>query len=200
MPRSSRTLSYFRKHSLTPFVQNQILACLKWLSEFQVLACIPLDGSISIEEIADLASVPETLLGRVVRMTATVGFLQEPQPGHITHTRLSAPFVTNLSFLDATMFLADTAAPAALHMAAATQSHGQNSAYSVAFPTSQPFLSACMESTKLQRQWMAYCRCVGAVDNGVTELISRLKWRSLGNACIVDVSLMLLDECFSLLF
>lgn len=167
-------------------IQNQILACLKWLSKFQVLACIPLDGSISIEEIADLASVPETLLGRVVRMTATVGFLQEPRPSHIAHTRLSTPFVTNLAFLDAIMFLADTAAPAALHMASATQRHSQSSAYSIAFTTTQPFLTACIENTKLQRQWSAYCRCVGAVENGVTELINRLKWRSLGNACVVD--------------
>jgi hypothetical protein len=172
---------------------------LKWLSKFQVLACIPLDGSISIEEVADLASVPETLLSRVVRMTATVGFLQEPQPGHIAHTRLSTPFVTNLAFQDATMFLADTAAPAALHMAAATQRHGQTSAYSIAFPRSQPFFSACIENTKLQRQWLAYCRCVSAVEHSVTELISRLKWRRLGNACIVDVSLKIFDACRSLI-
>ncbi|KAF2464733.1 uncharacterized protein BDR25DRAFT_296310 [Lindgomyces ingoldianus] len=167
-------------------IQNQLLACLKWLSEFQVLACIPLDGSISIEEIADLASVPETQLGRVVRMMATAGFLHEPHPGHIAHTSLSAPFVTNLAFLDAAMFLAETAAPTALHMPAATQRQGRQSAYSLAFPGSQPFPSACVERTKLQRQWSAYRRCVGDVDDSATELIGRLKWRSLGNACIVD--------------
>ncbi|KAL9066490.1 MAG: hypothetical protein Q9161_007553 [Pseudevernia consocians] len=104
--------------------QNQILACLKWLGEFQVLACIPLGGSIPAKEVADLAGVPETQLCRVVRMTAIAGFLHEPRPGHIAHTALSAPFVTNLSFLDTTMFLAEIAAPTALHMATATQRHG----------------------------------------------------------------------------
>ncbi|KAI1378723.1 hypothetical protein F4677DRAFT_453398 [Hypoxylon crocopeplum] len=167
-------------------IQNQLLACLKWLSEFQVLACIPLNGSLSVEEVADLASVPETQLGRVVRMTATAGFLQEPQPGHIAHTPLSAPFVTNLAFLDAAMFLAETAAPAALHMATATQCHGNQSAYSIAFPTSQPFPSVCVERTRLQRQWSAYRLCVGDFDDGVNELLGWLKWSSLGSAYIVD--------------
>ncbi|KAK9437178.1 uncharacterized protein VB005_08161 [Metarhizium brunneum] len=152
----------------------------------QVLACIPLDSSISTEEVADLVCVPETQLIRVVRMTATAGFLHEPQPGHISHTALLTSFVTNLAYLDAAMFLAETAAPAALHMADATRRHyGQNqTGYLAAFPASQTFLSACMETTKLQRQWLAYRQCVDDVDDAVTELLGRLKWRSLGNASV----------------
>ena len=177
--------------------QNQLLACLDWLSEFQVLACIPLSGSIAAKDVADLTGVPETQLCRVVRMTATAGFLHEPRPGQIAHTALSAPFVTNLSYLDATKFLAETAAPTALHMTTATQRHGHlespsDSAYSIAFNTSQPFQSACVERTKLQRQWSAYRRCAGDKDDGLTELLGRLNWRSLGSAYIVDVSVLLL--------
>ena len=180
--------------------QIQLLACLKWFGEFQVLACIPLSGSILAKDVADLAGVPETHLWRVVRMTATAGFLQESPPGHIAHTALSAPFVTNLSFLDATMFLAETAAPTALHMATATQRHGRlespsDSAYSIAFNTPQPFEAACIERSRLHRQWSAYRRCAGDMDDSVTELLGRLNWLSLGSACIVDVSFLLLDAC-----
>jgi hypothetical protein len=176
-------------------VQNQLLACLQWLGEFQVLACIPLSGSVPAKDVADLAGVPETQLCRIVRMTATAGFLNEPQPGHIAHTALSAPFVTKLSYLDAAMFLAETAAPISLQMAAATQRHGHSnrpseSAYTLAFNTSQTFQSACEQRTKLQRQWSAYLRCAGDMGDSVTELLGRLDWRSLGNACIVDVSLV----------
>ncbi len=128
-------------------------------------------------------------------MTATAGFLYEPQPGHIAHTALSTPFVTKLSYLDAAMFLAGTAAPTALQMATATQRHGHSnspneSAYTVAFNTSQTFKSACEQRTKLQSQWSAFLRCAGDTGDSVTELLSRLDWRSLGNACIVDVSLL----------
>ena len=163
-----------------------------------MLACIPLSGSILAKDLADLAGVPETHLWRVVRMTATASFLHESPPEHIAHTALSAPFVTNLSFLDATMFLAETAAPTALHMATATQRHGwldsrSDSAYSIAFNTPQPFEAACVERARLHRQWSAYRRCAGDMDNSITELLGQLNWLSLGSACIVDVSLLLLD-------
>ncbi|KAI1493818.1 O-methyltransferase family protein [Biscogniauxia mediterranea] len=172
--------------------QNQLLACLRWLGEFQVLACIPLSGSVPLRDVAELAGVPEHQLCRIVRMTATAGFLQEPQPGYIAHTALSAPFVTKLFYLDAAMFLAETAAPTALQMASATQRSGNSefsteSAYNTAFNTPQSFAAACKQRTKLQRQWAAYRRCAGEGDSGVVELLSRLDWRSLGSACIVDV-------------
>ncbi|KAL9608104.1 MAG: hypothetical protein Q9167_007042 [Letrouitia subvulpina] len=158
----------------------------------QVLACIPVNGSVSIKDVADLANVPELLLCRIVRMTATAGFLNEPQPGHIAHTALSAHFVTKLSYLDAAMFLARTAAPIALQMVTATQRYGQTSspsesAYAIAFNTSQTFQSACEQQTKLQTQWSAYLRCAGDMDDNVTELLNLLDWQGLGNACIVDI-------------
>lgn len=173
--------------------QVQILACLRWLGEFQVLACIPLTGTISMNDVADLAVVPETQLCRVVRMTATVGFLREPRIRHIAHTPLSASFVTNLSFLDATVFLAETAATSALHMTTPTDQDGQkeatgDSAYLRAFNASQPFEFACTERTRLQRQWSAYRRCAGDFEDCLTDILGRLNWRSLGNACVVDVS------------
>lgn len=178
-------------------VQNQLLACLQWLGEFQVLAYIRLNGSVPAKDVAELAGVPETQLCRIVRMTATAGFLHEPQPGHIAHTALSAPFVTKLSYLDAAMFLTEIGAPVAMQMAAATQRHGHGqsagpskSAYALAFNTSQTFQSACEQRPKLQRQWSAYLRCAGEMGDSVTELLNQLDWRSLGNACIVDVSLV----------
>ena len=174
-------------------LQSQLLACLQWLGEFQVLAYIRLTGSVPAKDVADLAGVPETQLCRVVRMTATAGFLHEPLPGYIAHTALSAPFVTKLSYLDAALFLARTAAPAALKMAAATQRYGHSDrpnecAYTIAFDTSQTFQMACEQRTKLQRQWSAYLGCAGDLGDSFTELLSQLNWRDLGNSSIVEVS------------
>jgi hypothetical protein len=125
-------------------------------------------------------------------MTATAGFLSEPQPGEIAHTALSARFVTDLSFYDALMFLAESAAPSALKMAAATEQQGRqrdsnDSAYSLAFNTTKPFQSACLEQPKLKRQYKAYVRYTGAASNGFIDLLGRLNWGSMGNACVVDV-------------
>lgn len=158
--------------------------------------------------------MPEAQLVRVVRMMATAGFLCEPRPGYVAHTALSAPFVTNLALLDAAVFLTETAAPAALQMAAATprrrqegenhHSYHQNqpSAYSIAASLSQSsqahqsFDFACAEQAKLRRQWSAYRHFVagnGDSDgdgdgDSVVRLLGRLNWNSLGRACIVDVS------------
>jgi hypothetical protein len=167
-----------------------------------VLACIPLGSSVRIQDVADLASVPESQLCRVLRMMTMVGFLHEPQPGHVAHTALSASFVTRPSHLDAAMFLAETVAPTALHMASATKRYGQSdnpseSAYSVAFNTSQPFRSTCEQRPKLQRQWPAYLRYISdAVDDGAAaELLGRLDWFNLGNARVADVSFPSLPDC-----
>lgn len=157
------------------------------------MALVPLDNWVSAEEVAHLAGVPEAQLSRIVRMTATASFLYEPQPGHIAHTSLSAAFVTNLSLFDATMFLADSAAPTAMSMSTATQRQSPmetvngNSAYSIAFNTEKPFQAACSEQPRLHRRYVAYSRYTGATDDGFIELLSRLNWGSLGRACVVEV-------------
>ena len=134
-----------------------------------------------------------------MRMTATAGFLCEPQSDHVAHSALSAPFVTKPSFLDAAMFLSETAAPAALQMAAATQRFGDSqrpdeSAYNLTFNISATFASACAQRPKLQRQWLAYLRyATGDVDTSLTEILKRFDWLNLGKATVVDVSLFTLD-------
>jgi hypothetical protein len=171
-----------------------LLACLQWLGGFQVLACIPLSGSVPLKDVADIAGVPEQQLERVVHTMATAGFLHEPQPGHVAHTPLSAPFVIKPSLLDAGIFLSETAAPAALHMAAATRrfegsQRANESAYNVAFNTPVTFGAICEQSSKLQRQWHAFQHYgIGDVDTGVQEVLTRLDWAALGHVSVVDVS------------
>lgn len=161
-----------------------------------MLACIPLSGSVPFKDVADLAGVTETQICRVVRMTATAGFLHEPQPGHVAHSNMSAPFVTKPSFLDAAMFVSEIAAPTALQMAVATQRFGHSQrpnecAYNLAFNTPTTFASACEGQSRLQRQWPAYLRYgTGDVDASITDILTRLDWPSLGNTSVVEVSLL----------
>ncbi|OTA95467.1 hypothetical protein M434DRAFT_379694 [Hypoxylon sp. CO27-5] len=174
--------------------QSQLLACLRWLGDFQVLPCIPLNDNAPIKDVADLTGVSETQLSRIVRMTATAGFLREPRPGFIAHTALSARFVTQYSFLDATTFLAETGVPTALQTSAAARFQGQpgrpsesTTPYSIAFNTSQAFPLACEQRKRLQRQWTAFSRCSGDVEDCITEVLGQLDWLRVGDACIVDV-------------
>ncbi|KAL4987681.1 hypothetical protein BDW68DRAFT_197225 [Aspergillus falconensis] len=185
-------------------VQNQLLACLQWLGEFQVLACIPLTGAVPMKDVADLAGVPETHLSRIVRMTATAGFLQEPDPGQVAHSALSAPFVTKPSYLDAVMFLVSTVAPSALQMPAATQRFGSSlrpneTAYNLALNNPATFASTSELRPKLQRQWPAFLRYgTNDTDDRVTELLSRLDHFLRGSISVVEVGARSLDRATTL--
>ncbi|GKZ22343.1 hypothetical protein AbraIFM66951_007976 [Aspergillus brasiliensis] len=157
--------------------QNQYLACLHWLGEFQVLACIPLSDSVPFQDVAELAGIPESHLRRVVRMMAATGFLREPEPGHVAHSALSASFVTRPSYLDAAMFLAETAAPAALQMPATSRD-----------PVSTPLAmtTAHAQLPKLQRQWSAYLQYgLGHTDGNILEPLDQFDWLGLGGATVV---------------
>lgn len=154
--------------------KNQLLACLKWLGEFQVIACVPLSGSVSIEELADLTDVPRSILSRVVRMTATAGFLHEPKPGFVAHTSLSSSFSTELNHFDAAMFLCNNVAPSALRLASVTQSQNLNSQHPVDGP-------------QQNRQWSAYDHSLGGLNDSLTTMLSQWNWQSLGEASIVHV-------------
>ncbi|KFY14210.1 hypothetical protein V492_02775 [Pseudogymnoascus sp. VKM F-4246] len=174
--------------------QIEILASLRWLAEFQVLACIPFDESLPVEDLADLVGVPESQLVRVIRLTATCGFLREPISGFVSHSALSAQFITNQSLLDATVFIADLATPTALQMPQATQRFGNSSsatdsAYNLALNTVRPFHVAVQERSRLRRQWSAYlCHAAGLhQEEEIVDVLSKLNWSNLGNACIVEV-------------
>ncbi|EAU31625.1 predicted protein [Aspergillus terreus NIH2624] len=168
----------------------QLLACLQWLGRSQVLICLPLGSSFSVRDLAQLCGVSETTLSRVVRLTATAGFLQEPQPGQIMHTPLSGAFGGQPSLRDATLFLSNRITPSALQMASTlhlgrTESAAE-SAYNLAFATSRTFRDACRVTPKLHRQWIAYLRNTGDSDDSITEVLTRLDWAHLGRSCIVE--------------
>lgn len=134
-------------------------------------------------------------LSRAIRLLATVGFLQEQRPGSVEHTPLSAQFITSQSLLDASVFMAESAVPAALQMPVVTQRFGatlQGHAEVAAMSSMRPFQSALQERSKLRRQWAAYLRHAAGLhqEEEVLDVISRLNWSNLGSACIVEVSCM----------
>ncbi|ENI00801.1 hypothetical protein COCC4DRAFT_75597 [Bipolaris maydis ATCC 48331] len=149
--------------------QNQLLACVQWLGEFQVLAYLPLEAEdgLPIRDVAELADVPEAQLCRIVRLTTMGGFLREPRTGFVAHTALSASFVRQLAQLDATMFLAETVAPCMLRMAAVSRhSQGEGSAVD-------------WSSQRVQRLWSSFGGALGGGDQD-TPILAQIDWASVG--------------------
>ena len=174
-------------------------ACLKWLLELQVLACIPPTGSVSIKDVAQLASVPEADLFSIIRMTITgAGFLREPQLGYVEHTPLSAQLASSKSVRDALMFLTERVTPAAMQMHTRTAQCLSLGRSNRRFHDSTEYVSHDGTSfeqlldrdSRLSRHWLAYVKHVGdgqwGLDHAVPEVLTRLDWSNLGNACIVE--------------
>ena len=178
-------------------VQNQLLACMRWLGEFQVLACIPLDESVPFEDVADIAGVPECRLRRLVRPLFTIGFLCEPSPGHVAHSVLSKQFVTQPGLLDAIFFMSDTLAPSASAMGTQTRRSGASeqpadSAWNLAVGSNSPFAVCLQQRPKVKRQLGAYLSYVSsAMDAAVEDTLTQMNWQSLGMATVVHVRIPL---------
>ncbi|KAL4807467.1 hypothetical protein BDV18DRAFT_167991 [Aspergillus unguis] len=155
-------------------LQTHLLANLQWLCEYQVLACIPLNGAVAFEEVAAISNVPVDRLQAAVRLMATVGFLCEHTSGHLAHTPLSASFVTEPDLLDAALFLAQTAVPAALQLPRSPELASNTSAQAQMQP-------------RMQRQFAAYLMR-GIVDEAaaVNEVLGLVDWAGMG-AIIVDI-------------
>ncbi|CAK1361635.1 hypothetical protein CB0940_03009 [Cercospora beticola] len=173
-------------------MNTQLLGCLQWLCESQVLATIPRETSVPFGDIAAITGVPEAHLCRVARTMMTVGFLHEPVPCQVAHTALSASFVIKPSLLDAALFLSDTAVPASLKMVTASKQFAdvqdaQHTAFNLAMSTPHSFAKSCEQERRLSRRAQTYFRyCMGDDDAGVREVLGQLDWSSLGNATIVD--------------
>ncbi|KAJ5245020.1 hypothetical protein N7489_005116 [Penicillium chrysogenum] len=156
--------------------QTQLLACIQWLGDFQVPACIPLEGRAMIKDVSNLIGVPESQLCRVIRMATTGGYMQEPQPGYVSHSELSAAFVAKPSYLDAAMFLAETGVPAALDMATATKQYSDSAERNDGVPSYSLFATASeAQLPRLHRQRQAYLRYgTGHVGAQSTERVITL--------------------------
>ncbi|KAK0644847.1 Trypacidin cluster transcriptional coactivator tpcD [Lasiodiplodia hormozganensis] len=92
------------------------------------------------------------------------------------------------------MFLAETAAPSALKMPAATQRFGNShqatdSAYNLAFNTDTTFTSSCEQRKKLQRQWSAYLRYgTDQWEDGGCQVLKSFDPLRLARVSVVEVS------------
>lgn len=130
-----------------------------------MLAYLPLglDDGLPIKDIAELADVSEPQLCRIVSFMAMSGFLRAPKPGFVAHTTLSASFVRLPAQLDAAMFLAETVAPCALHMAVTTRNRES--------------FAVNWGSKRVERLWPSFLRALGSADD--TDVLGQMDWASI---------------------
>ncbi|KAK5011228.1 hypothetical protein LTR28_004735 [Elasticomyces elasticus] len=185
-------------------IHSQYLSCIQWLCGFQVLACIPLEGSVLYSEIAEIAGVPEAQLRSVARMMMTSNFLYEPRLGELAHSTLSAHFVTDPALLDSAVFMTDVSMPAAAKLARATEIFGateqrNQTALNVAFETEMPFYKFVAQSPKMEKQFAAYTKNVTTnEETNIKHLLTGFSWSALNEATVIDVGAYSYDASIAL--
>ena len=178
----------------SPF-QYQYLSCLSWLTDFEVLAHLPLTvgSSVPFASVAQSAHVPLDRLKRVARMAITSGFLSEPQPGELAHSSLSLQFFRQSELRDWVTFLAKFSAPTAGRFAEATRRWGDTvqknqTAYNIAFETDLPFFKHISKDEATVNLFARYMHSQRHDDaSAIRHLLNGFDWNGLGAGHLVDV-------------
>ncbi|KAF2158988.1 hypothetical protein M409DRAFT_38028 [Zasmidium cellare ATCC 36951] len=174
-------------------VEYQQLACLRWLCHFKIPEQVPLSTSMSYEAVAAATKVPVRQLKSAARMAITRNFLQEPEPGQLAHSSISAAFVNVPSFNDWAVFMASTSAMVATNLVEATQKYGETkskceTAYNVWQHTDLPFFDHLQLDQERTRQFASYMKNVtSAKGTSIEHLLTGYDWDSLGNATVIDL-------------
>jgi len=174
--------------------QYQHLACARWLCHFGIPSLIPDDGAMSYHDIAQEAQVPEYQLRKICRMAMTSGLFRELDNNTLAHTAISRGLRHGSPFLDAMMFLTETASVTASKMVDMTVRYGSssaqnNTAFNVAFDTDLPFYAYLSQNPTVGAQLAGSMKFFGVGGElHLKHLVNGYDWAGLGEATVVDVS------------
>jgi len=150
-------------------VQYQLIACVRWLSHFSVLACIPLQGSVPYSDIASMCNIPVRTLRSVVRMAMTSNFLCEPKEGEVAHNSVSSQFVTKPAYQGWMSFMTEFYMPVSCKFVEATEKWGTSvqkdqTAVNLAMDTTLSSFDFITSNRDLSRKFAAYMKGVQASE------------------------------------
>ncbi|KAK8055194.1 hypothetical protein PG993_000421 [Apiospora rasikravindrae] len=167
-----------------------------WLCEYDIFSVVPLTGTISYEDLATAAGVPEQRLKSITRMAMTSGLFREDASGKLLgHSATSKLFASNGDLYAYAKYMCFQSAPMAMQMTAASRQWGAHTlrpnetAYNVAFGTDLPFFDHIKSDEARTAKFAAYMRNVRsseAVD--LKHLVDGFEWGSiLPSGLVVDV-------------
>ena len=179
-------------------VQQQQYACIEWIWNFKVLNEVPLQpGSISYADVATKLQIAESTIRSVTRMAMTANFLCETKDGRLAHNSISAVFVEDASMNTWLSNLFRNSVPCMRAFTQATErwpnpTKGNETAYNLAMNTELPFFEHLKANTDLSAEFNKYMKSQSTVHTGasVDHLLKGLDWAALGEAKVVDVSVI----------
>jgi hypothetical protein len=155
---------------------------------------VPLEGQISISELADLTSLSEPRLRTVLRQVMVHHMFYEPREDYVAHTAMSSLLVSNPGAMDWIGHVVGDALPATAKFTEALKAFGNTdkdneTAFNLAFNTKENCMryigSRPLEAKRFGGA-LAFGGGGGAASfEGVVGISS---WAKIGAAKIVDVS------------
>ncbi|OKL62670.1 hypothetical protein UA08_01176 [Talaromyces atroroseus] len=169
------------------------LACLRWLTYFNIFKKVPLEGNIHYAQLAESASVSEVQLKSISRMAMTNNLFHEPEPNHVAHTPISALLATDHLMHEWARFMTERSALCASKMLEASitwpQSLAKNhTGFNIAQDTTLTFFEWLDKEPKESERFAQYMQMIRSTEGlGLEHLISGFDWASLGTGTVVDV-------------
>ncbi|KAF2842144.1 S-adenosyl-L-methionine-dependent methyltransferase [Patellaria atrata CBS 101060] len=168
------------------------LGVFQWVHHFKVAQAVPLDKTITFEELASATGTPIDILRRMVRYSMTSFVFHEPQPGYVAHTARSRLLLDSsaISLCDLTaewlFHCADQFAPAVEKWPGSQELN--ETSYNLSLKTDLPFFQFISQKpaavAKFGKLMMSFA---AGQDWIMKEVAQECRWNDLGKATLVDV-------------
>ncbi|KAH8807537.1 S-adenosyl-L-methionine-dependent methyltransferase [Xylogone sp. PMI_703] len=171
------------------------------LARYNIAACVPLEGSISYEDLSAKCGLHRDRLFRFIRLARTIQIFQEPKPGFVAHTAFSAQLVTKPAVTSYLKMTFEGASNVSRKIIESNDKYGDSQdinqsaaalAYNVQAPdTLWSFFENDGEGEEKGWRMRMVAECLEATTSGPTfsdvYIHEALDWDSLGKATVVDV-------------
>lgn len=180
-------------NQITENPQLVISSALQISWRFKLPQAVPLNDCISYENLAAKVGLDQGVIERVMRTLMTRGMFHQPDPDHVSHSRLSATLATE-QWPDALFSMVfGWATPAIMHVADALTKWGSSqkpneTGFNVAKNTDKTMWELLEQDLEAQKMFGKFMNFTSDVFGVIDGLISGYDWAGLGDAVVVDVS------------
>lgn len=170
------------------------MSSLRWVYHFKLADYVPLEGSISYEEVAKKAGVNHLQCKRIMRHAMTNSIFREPEIGFVAHTAASALLVRNRGVRDWVGYTTEESYLCSAKLVEATEKWGMGDrtgqwAYNLAFNTQLPLFEH-MEHfpERAERFANTMIDMTSTDDYHIRHLVNGFAWNQLpAGSTVVDV-------------
>lgn len=161
---------------------------------FKLPQAVPLDGRTSYEEVAAKVDLDKNLVQRVLQTLMTRSMFQQPEPGYVSHTRLSTALAAEEWPEIVFNVIYRWGNPAVTHIADALAKWGPSqkpneAGYNIAMNTDKTVWETLNQNQVAQEAFGKFMNSTSSVLGVIETLITGYDWAGLGDAIVVDVSI-----------